>query len=255
VPFVSTRHNDDRYLLGPFRFVDRAFAGGAQRLIAISHAVRRFLAQVGHAPEKLETIHYGLDRAPEAASETTPREAGLADDTPLVLMIGRLTAQKDHPTALHAFAAVRDRHPDAVLAILGVGPLLDQTRTLAHELSLDSAVLFPGRLEVRDWLKRASVLVHTSRWEGFGIVLLEAMLAGLPVIATRVSAVPEVVDDGKTGFLVEAGDAAAIADRLDRLLSEPALASAFGEAGRERARRRFSVARMADRTSALYQSV
>ena len=98
-----------------------------------------------------------------------------------------------------------------MLAILGWGMLEEQTRALARELGLDDAVVLPGRVEPRAWLERADVFAHTSRWEGFGIVLLEAMLAGLPVVATRVSAVPEIVADGETGMLVDAGDDAALA--------------------------------------------
>jgi starch synthase len=111
----------------------------------------------------------------------------------------------------------------------------------------------PGRTAPRDWLERADVFVHTSRWEGFGIVLLEAMLASLPVVATRVSAVPEVVVDGGTGFLAEAGDAGAIATAVDQLLASPERARALGEAGRRRARDEFSVAAMAERTLAVYR--
>ena len=76
IPSVSTRHNDDRYLLGPFRYVDRAFARPARRLIAISDAVRRFLEHAGHDPAKLVTIRYGLDELPAAPSEPTPAAAG-----------------------------------------------------------------------------------------------------------------------------------------------------------------------------------
>ena len=255
VPFLSSRHNDDRYLLGPFRHVDRAFALRARSLVAISHAVRRFLAEAGLPRRKLVTIHYGLDRLPGVPSERSPAEVGVPDGARLLLAIGRLTAQKDHATLLRAFAAARSRHPDAVLAILGIGPLRAETLALAHALGIADAVLLPGRLEIRDWLERASIFVHSSRWEGFGMVLLEAMLAGLPVAATRVSAVPEVVADGATGLLVELGDAPALAGALSALLDEPERARALGEAGRERARRRFSVARMAERTAALYESV
>ena len=113
---------------------------------------------------------------------------------PLALAVGRLIEQKDHATLLRAFARVRNAVPQARLAILGSGPLEPETRRLVGELGLDDAVALPGRTDIRDWLERADVFVHTSRWEGFGIVLLEAMLAGLPVVATRVSAVPEVVD-------------------------------------------------------------
>ena len=97
--------------------------------------------------------------------------------------------------------------------------------------------------------------MHTSRWEGFGIVLLEAMLAGLPVVATRVSAVPEVVADGETGLLVEPGDDAGLAEALGALLADRARAAALGDAGRERARTEFSVARMTERTLAVYGDV
>jgi glycosyltransferase involved in cell wall biosynthesis len=253
VPYVSTRHNDDRYLLGPFRFVDRAFARPARRLIAISDAVRRFLEQAGHAPEKLVTVRYGLDLAPGTPAQLTPEAAGIPEDVPLLLAVGRLIAQKDHPTLLRGFARVRERHPDARLAILGSGPLEEATRSLVHELGLDDAVALPGRQEPGDWLARADLFVHTSRWEGFGIVLLEAMLASLPIVATRVSAVPEVVLDGETGLLVGEGDVEALAVALDELLADPERARRLGAAGLERARTEFSVARMTERTIGVYR--
>ena len=253
VPYVSTRHNDDRYLLGPFRFVDRAFARPARRLIAISDAVRRFLEQAGHAPGKLVTIRYGLDTAPSTPSRLAPEAAGIPAGVPLLLAVGRLIAQKDHETLLRAFARVRGHHPDARLAILGSGPLEEATRALVHELALDDAVVLPGRQEPGDWLARADIFVHTSRWEGFGIVLLEAMLASLPIVATGVSAVPEVVVDGETGLLVPEGDVEALAAALGDLLADPERARRLGVAGLERARTEFSVARMTEQTIGVYQ--
>jgi glycosyltransferase involved in cell wall biosynthesis len=253
VPFVSTRHNDDRYQLGPFRYVDRVFASGSRRLIAISEAVRRFLVTAGLPAAKFETIHYGLDAMPALPSEVTPAQAGVPDGAPLVLAIGRLIAQKDHATLMRAFADVHRTHSGAMLAILGDGPLAGETRSLTDELGLGGAVLLPGRLETRDWLERADVFVHTSRWEGFGIVLLEAMLAGLPVVATRVSAVPEIVVDGETGVLVEAGDSPAFALALGGLLADPERSRALGAAGLARARSQFSVQRMTEATAAVYR--
>jgi glycosyltransferase involved in cell wall biosynthesis len=255
IPSLSTRHNDDRYLLGPFRYVDRAFARPARRLIAISDAVRVFLERAGHDPRKLLTIRYGLDELPPAPSAPTPEAAGIPADVPLALAVGRLIEQKDHPTLLRAFARVHERVPAARLAILGSGRLEADTRRLVEGLGLADVVVLPGRTEIRDWLERAQVFVHTSRWEGFGIVLLEAMLAGLPVVATRVSAVPEVVADGETGVLVEPGDDAAVAGALAELLADPDRARALGEAGRRRAQAEFSVARMAERTHAVYDEV
>jgi glycosyltransferase involved in cell wall biosynthesis len=253
LPAVSTRHNDDRYLLGPFRYVDRAFARVDYRLIAISDAVRRFLEAAGHNPAKLLTIRYGLDELPPARSEPTPAAAGIPADAPLALAVGRLIEQKDHATLLRAFALVRVALPQAHLAILGGGPLEAATRALVKELELEDAVTMPGRTDIRDWLERADVFAHSSRWEGFGIVLLEAMLAGLPVVATRVSAVPEVVVDGETGLLVEVGDFQGLATAIQTLLADRGQASTLGEAGRQRALEEFSVARMAERTQAVYE--
>ena len=253
VPLVSSRHNDDRYLMGPFRHVDRLFARRARKIIAISDAVRLFLEQAGLPRQKLVTVHYGLDALPEEPSTVTPSDLGIRPDAPLLLAIGRLIAQKDHPTLLRAFAAVRADHPEAVLAILGAGPLEAETHRLVRQLDLEHAVFLPGRMETRDWLRRADLFVHTSQWEGFGIVLLEAMLAGLPIVATRVSAVPEVVVDGETGILVPPGDDTALAAALATLLADPEQAAGFGLAGLARARAEFSVAAMTTATLAVYE--
>lgn len=253
IPFVSTRHNDDRYLLGPFRYVDRGLMQGVRRIIAISEAVRRFHVEAGLPAGKLETIHYGLDERPAVPSEVTPEQLGVPAGAPLVLAIGRLIAQKDHATLLDAFSRVTAAHPEARLAILGWGPLEEQTKAHAQRLGLTDSVLIPGRLEPRDWLDRADVFAHTSRWEGFGIVLLEAMLSSLPVVATRVSAVPEIVVEGETGLLADPGDAAAVADHLIALLGDESQRAALAANGLRRAREQFSVARMTDRTLDVYE--
>jgi glycosyltransferase involved in cell wall biosynthesis len=251
-PFVSTRHNDDRYLLGPFRHVDRTFMHGVRRIVAISDAVREFHIRAGLPAEKLVTIHYGLDDVPATPSELTPAALGIPADAPLVLAIGRLIEQKDHATLLEAFARVHRTHPDARLALLGWGPLEAQTKALVHRLGLDDAAFVLGRVEPRDWLTRADVFAHTSLWEGFGIVLLEAMLSRLPVVATRVSAIPEIVVDGETGLLAPPGDAAAVADALTRLLDDVDLRRRLGRSGLDRAHEAFSVQRMVEQTIRVY---
>ena len=255
IPFVSSRHNDDRYLLGPFRYVDRTFMHGAGAIIAISDAVREFHIRAGLPADKLVTIHYGLDEVPGAPSELTPEAAGIPAGAPLVLAIGRLIEQKDHATLLDAFARVHAEQPNAHLAILGWGRLEDEIKRRVHELGLQNVVVVPGRVEPAAWLARADVFAHTSRWEGFGIVLLEAMLSGLPVVATNVSAVPEIVADGQTGILVPAGAAGEVATALSALLGDPDRRRALGEAGLRRARAEFSVARMTERTTAVYEGI
>jgi glycosyltransferase involved in cell wall biosynthesis len=107
---------------------------------------------------------------------------------------------------------------------------------------------------VAAWLDRAELLVHPVRWEGFGLVLLEAMLAGLPVVASRVSSVPEIVLEGETGLLVPPDDPAALAAAVNALLGDPERTRVLGEAGRARAKAEFSVERMARETLAVYEA-
>ncbi len=252
IPFVSTRHNDDRYLLGPFRYVDRTLMSGVREIVAISEAVRRFHIDAGLPAARLQTIHYGLDELPAAPSETTPAAAGIPPEAPLLLAVGRLIEQKDHATLLEAFARVREAHPEARLAILGWGPLESRLREHARTLGLADTALVLGRVEPRDWLERADIFVHTSRWEGFGIVLLEAMLASLPVVATRVSAIPEIVVEGETGLLAPAGDAEALATHMSGLIADSERRRSLGENGLRRAKEQFSVGRMTERTVAVY---
>jgi glycosyltransferase involved in cell wall biosynthesis len=252
-PFVSTRHNDDRYLLGPFRYVDRAFMRRARRIIAISEAVREFHVHTGLPASKLVTIHYGLDEPPRAPSEVTPADLQIVPGAPLVVSVARLIEQKDHATLLRAFARVHAQRRDAHLALLGWGRLEERIRAQVRELRLDDVVHVLGRVEPRDWLARADVLAHTPRWEGFGMVLLEAMLSTLPVVATRVSAIPEIVVDGTTGDLVDPGDDAAVARRILALVDDGDKRRAYGMAGFRRAREHFSVARMTADTVAVYR--
>lgn len=249
---VSTKHNDDPFRAGPFRFVERALALRAARLICITGALREFnLQRVGLPARKLEVIHYGLDELPAAWGP--PGGPELADDARVLLTIARLEAQKGLDVAIEALALLRPRHPDAVLVVLGAGPLEDELRGLARREGVEGAVHFPGRSgDVAHWLLRCEMLVHPARWEGFGLVLLEAMLAARPVVATRVSAIPEVVEDGVTGLLVPPDDSEALAAAVDALLRDRDRATAYGRAGLARARERFSVAAMAEQTRDVY---
>jgi glycosyltransferase involved in cell wall biosynthesis len=148
---------------------------------------------------------------------------------------------------------VREEEPRAALVVLGGGPERAALEALARDLGVADALVLPGRVgDVPALLERAEIVVHPARWEGFGLALLEAMLAARPVVAARVSAVPELVAHGETGLLVPPDDPRALAAALAGLLRDPERARRLGEAGRERARSEFSVAGMADRTAQLY---
>jgi len=245
-PLVSTKHNDDPFRLGPFRHVERAVTRLASRVIAITEALRRFnVERVGLPAEKVTTVHYGLDDLPEpwGTNPPDPVPAGAR----VVLCVARLGAQKGVDVAVRALPAVRERHPDAVLVVLGEGPERDALEALAGD-----GVYLLGRVpDVAAWLRRAELLVHPARWEGFGLAVLEAMLAGLPVVASRVSSTPELVVDRVTGLLVPPDDPAALATAIVAVLDRP---GELGHAGRERARREFSVDRMAGKTIDVYRA-
>jgi glycosyltransferase involved in cell wall biosynthesis len=245
---VSTKHNDDPFRTGPFRFVERGLARAAARIVTITDALRRFtIEQVGLPPAKVETIHYGLDELPAAWGENPPDD--VPADARIVLSTARLAAQKGVDQAIRALADLPD---DVVLVVLGEGPERSQLESLAGELGLAGRVYLPGRVpDVAAWLRRAAAYVQPSRWEGFGLGVLEAMHAGLPVVATRTSSLPELVVDGVTGYLVPVDDPAALAASLRDALER----SELGAAGSERARTEFSVERMASRTLALYERI
>jgi glycosyltransferase involved in cell wall biosynthesis len=245
---VSTKHNDDPFRAGGFRYVERGLALLADRVVVISDALRRFTVdRVGVPASKVETIHYGLDEPP-AAWGGNPRDT-VPEGARILLSTSRLTPQKGVDVAVRALPGLPD---DTVLVVLGDGPERAPLEALARQLGVESRVFLPGRVpDVAAWLRRASVYVHPARWEGFGLAVLEAMVCGLPVVATRVSSLPELVADGDTGVLVPVDDPQALARGIDRALAEPEL----GRAGFERARHEFSVARMADRTVALYDAL
>jgi glycosyltransferase involved in cell wall biosynthesis len=250
VPLVSTKHNDDRFRLGPFRYVERGLALRASRVIAITEALRRFCVdRVGLPAAKVEVVHYGLDALPAPWGKDA--EVPVPEGARVLLCVGRLAEQKGVDVAVRALARIRKREPAVVLVVLGEGPDRTRLEGLAGE-----GVYLPGRVgDVASWYRRAEVLVHPARWEGFGLALLEAMLAAKPVVATRVSSAPEIVADGETGLLVAPDEPTALAEAVLALLADPARAAAMGEAGLARARNEFSVAKMAERTAAVYGAI
>lgn len=244
---ISTKHNDDPFRAGPYRRVERLLTRRAGRVICITGALERFNRErVGLPAAKLRVVHYGLDALPQPWSGGG-EEPVLADDATVLLAVSRLTEQKGLDVAIRAVAQL---HEPAVLVVLGEGPERERLAALARELGVD--LRLPGRVgDVAAWYRRADLLVHPARWEGFGLALLEAMLAGLPVVASRVSAIPEIVVHGETGLLVPPDDALALSDAIARVLREP---GRLGAAGLQRARETFSVEKMADRTLDVYRA-
>ncbi len=256
---VSSRHNDDPFRRRlPMRRLHRWLWSQCQAGIAISEAIRQFcIREEGVAPGKISTVHYGLDpatvQAPPGARESLRASLGLPGGTLLVGSVCRLIEQKGLAYGLRGFAQVADDAPDAHYVLAGDGPLRGELEAEARALGLAARIHFLGwRSDAYAIMTGLDVLLAPSLWEGFGLVFLEAMALGLPIISTRVSAVPEVVADGETGWLVPPGDAGAIAGALRDALQDPAERQARGAAGRHRLDTQFTVEQMVERTLAVY---
>jgi glycosyltransferase involved in cell wall biosynthesis len=150
---------------------------------------------------------------------------------------------------------VERKHPAARLLIAGDGPDRRILEALAQSLGLRQAVFLGWRNDAANIMADVDLLAVPSRWEGFGLVTLEAMALAKPVVASHVSALPEIVVPGETGLLVRAGDFGGLADSIDSLLADPQRATVMGRVGRDRARREFTVERMAQRTADVYRNL
>jgi glycosyltransferase involved in cell wall biosynthesis len=244
---LSTKHGFNWFRESRFfGLADRAVASLAHVHVAISQGLARYLAEVeGFDENEFEIVHYGI-----AGRDGVEPYAG---SEPRLLCIGRLIPVKGHLVLLRALAQARAREPALVLEIAGQGPLEPALKAYAKELGLSGAVRFLGYVSpIQAAIEGAAAVVVPSLGEGFGMVALEAMERGRPVIASDVGGLPEIVADGETGFVVPAGDAEALADAMVALASDLPRAAAMGEAGRRRALESFTQERSTQAIEKLY---
>ena len=200
------------------------------------------VAGVGRADQHM-VVHNGVPERPDVPLATP--EGGPACNCAHLVMVARFEPQKDHGTLLRALALV-GRDADWRLSLVGDGPLRAAIEALAIDLGLAHRVRFVGALtDVAPTLAAAQLFVLATRWEGFPRSILEAMRAGLPVIASRVGGVHEAVEDGVSGLLTEPGDVAGMAAALRRMLERPVLRATMGAEGRTRYLAEFTFDRMA----------
>ena len=271
IPHVATTHSleplrpwKEEQLGGGYHlssFCERTGLEGADAIIAVSGAMRDDVLQCYPAvdPGRVQVIHNGIDTEeyrPDHGTDVLERH-GVDPATPYVIFVGRITHQKGLEHLLDAAPSI---DPGAQLVLCAGAPDTPEIgeRVRSRIPQLERTIWIEEMLpkpEVIQLLTHATVFVCPSVYEPMGIVNLEAMACETAVVASRVGGIPEVVAEGETGFLVEPGNAADLASRVNELLGDAELAARFGKAGRKRAVEHFSWRAIAERTADLYRSL
>jgi glycosyltransferase involved in cell wall biosynthesis len=223
--------------------------GIAQCIVAVSAMTRRKLLEEGIQAERIVVIPNGITPVQvEGINRGEVRKAaGVGAGDPFLLAVGRLVYSKAHELLIAAMPAVLEKFPNAKLGICGDGVLLPQLEGQIQSLGLSGSVKLLGHSDdVAKFLASADVFVMPSLWEGLSIALLEAMSAGLPIIATQVEGMEEVVSEGVEGLLVSAGSIEALADAVAKILGNPQMRHNMGAAARAKVLGSYTAERMCE---------
>lgn len=225
------------------------FSHGWSVPVALSPEVQRSIADFYRLPpDRIPTVYNGID-----LSRCQPKTDYSLGETIVLTHIGRFNEQKNHEGLLRAFQRVRARNPRCRLDLLGDGELLESTKALARELDIFDSVRFLGsQTNVYPYLQQSDLFLLPSRYEGMPMTLIEAMGTGLPIVASAVGGVPDMIGDGESGLLTDC-DPENVADAVLRLLADASLREKLGQnALRESGR--FSARHMAEQYARVYQS-
>lgn len=258
--FVISKHNDEPFFRGfGSKCIGSWVSRRAQKIIAISDSVNKYMqSNLGIMKDKLVTVRYGIDSSIYSKrntkfTETLRAEWNREADGIVIGTVARLVPQKALHVLLKAFAKYRVKTSlSVVLVIVGRGPLEVELKKLAEDLGIQKSIKWVGfREDIHNVMNAIDIFTLTSSYEGFGLVLLEAMAAGRPVVASNVSAIPEVVIDRKTGILCPAFDSDAFASAFYDLENK-SLRKSLGESGKTRVENEFTLLKMAVNTRQVY---
>ncbi len=257
---ISTEHNNPPWrskqrLKSRIRLlIDRITANFCDRIIAVSRCVKDYLIQWNKVdPNKVVVVHNGIDINKYLIADK--KEKKLSNDS-VVGCIGRLETQKGHVFFMKAAARILEEIKNARFILVGDGSLRRHLEELAQDLNISKRVSFLGfRDDIPQLLSIMDVFVLPSLWEGFGIVLLEAMAMGKVVVATNIGGISEIVVDKTTGYLCPPMDSETLANTVIDLLRDPAKMRTVGMLGRERVKKHFTLDQMAQKTERIYDNL
>lgn len=257
LPLAWTEHGPlpSLFIRSPLFRIYRRAGLAASVMHCVSESTASHFHEIGFPRDHLRSIQVGLrfiggtvERARELRSEL-----GFGSDHVVVGSVGRLVWVKGLETFLAAAARLAPVHENVRFLVVGDGPLRSELERRARRLGLDGRLVFTGhRSDVPALLRVMDIHVAPSVTEGFGMAVLEAMHAAIPSVATAVGGHPEMIRDGETGFLTSVGDSDGLADRVERLASDPALRASLGWAARARAEGVFSHATFVERLESLF---
>ena len=235
--------------------LSRAKYSNVDRIIAISKRVKEVLVADGLPEEKVDVVYSGVDieRFQNVKGDYLISELGLNKDKLCIGNIAALAWHKDHRTLIEAARIVVDEFPKVIFLIVGDGPLRREIEILIKKLNLEEEVkLFGFRQDIPEILSVLDLFVLSSSWEGLGTSLLDAFASKVPVVATNVGGIPEIVKDRVNGILVPPGNPGALAGAIISLLKSRDLGGRMAEEGFRLVKEKFSVERMVEETRKIY---
>jgi glycosyltransferase involved in cell wall biosynthesis len=238
-------------------FSRRKYSKGVDSIIAVSEGVKKVLKEGGIDSRLIDVVPDGIDFSPyeeSTKSDYLRRELSFAPDDFLVGIVAHLADHKGHKYLIQASKILKEKAPKIKVIIVGQGPLMMDLTQQAREIDVEDMVFFLGfREDVTQILDSLDLFVLSSYLEGMGSSIIDAMAHKLPVVATDVGGIPEVVIDGKTGFLVSPRRPAALARAILKIYSDSSLGFRFGQMGYKVVRQKFSAESMAQKIIGVYE--
>lgn len=245
-----------------FKTIEKILARFTTQIIVLSPSQKREIHEILNIPEnKLTIVPFGFDLARFLECRTKCRgefraAIGASPEMRIVSIVGRITAIKNHELFLQSAKIVLEKRSDVMFAVVGDGEDRPQCEQMARELGIAEKVIFAGWWEdVEKVYADTDVTVLTSKNEGTPVCILESLGAGVPVVATNVGGVADIVCDGKTGYVVPPGDAQAVAAKIGELLDDAALRDSMGAAGRSELCETCSDTKLTEDIVGLYRSL
>ncbi len=266
IPIITTEH--DPFKLGSVKnFFKKSTLKNIRKIVTVSGNNKKILEDLfPQHKDKMTVIHNGIDTswwksqllrlADEDYSEIKRKLFHANKDTLIISTIAELHERKGHKYLIEALKKIIDQFPNVKLVLIGEGPEREKIESLIEKLDLKRHVILTGRQkEIPKLLKSSDIFCLPSRREAFGLVNAEAMITGLPVVASKAGGIPEIVEDGVTGFIVEKENSEALTNALVKLIKSPEKRLQMGQAGKERVLKEFDAKVMAKKYEDLYEKI